>query len=209
MARLMRQAGLKVVSPRKWTTTTTPNDADKKAPDLVKRRFKAKRPNQLWVADITYVPTGEGWLYLAVVIDLFSRRAVGYAMSDTIDRRLTLDALQQAVRSRHPNAGLIHHSDRGSQYASADYQKALEQRGMRCSMSRRGNCWDNAVAESFFSTLKFELVHGERYWTRAQAEASIREYIERFYNTKRLHSSLGYVSPIRFELMAQVTKPAA
>ena len=161
------------------------------------------------MADITYVPTDEGWLYVAVVLDLFSRRVVGLSMSASIDRKLALEALGQAVRLRRPEIGLLHHSDRGSQYASMEYQDALRQYGVQCSMSRRGNCWDNAVAESFFSTLKVELVHDEHFASRAHAEAAIREYVERFYNVERLHSALGYVSPIEFELMAQVRRPAA
>lgn len=209
VARLMSEHGLQARPARAFCRTTDSDHGLPVAENILDRCFKVDAPDRAWVTDITYVPTGEGWLYLAVVIDLFSRRVLGTAMSESIDRRLVLEALRKAVRLRRPGAGLLHHSDRGSQYASNDYQEALAQFDMRCSMSRRGNCWDNAVAESFFSTLKFELVHGEQYRTRAQAEQSIEEYIERFYNVDRLHSSLGYLSPIEYELMAKVTKSAA
>ena len=161
------------------------------------------------MSDVTYIFTAEGWLYLAAMIDLFSRRVVGWATSDTNDRFLALDALYQALRARRPRAGLMHHSDRGSPYASEDYRKALRDRGITASMSRTGDCWDNAVAESFFASLKGELVDHERYATRAAAAASIGDYIERFYNPERRHSHLGYVSPIEFELRSQTAAIAA
>jgi transposase InsO family protein len=166
-------------------------------------------PNQAWVTDITYVWTHVGWLYVAAILDLFSRRVVGLAMSEHIDRQLVLAALDEALRTRLPPRGLVHHSDRGSQYASADYRDALRGRGITCSMSRKGNCWDNAVAESFFSTLKVELVHHEHFPSRPAATTAIREYVEQFYNVERRHSFLGYVSPMEFELMAQTVSLAA
>jgi transposase InsO family protein len=153
----------------------------------------------VWVTDITYIPTGEGWLYLAVILDLYSRRIVGWAMSDRLTRQLALDALGMALARRQPAPGLLHHSDRGSQYASGDYQTALGRQGIVGSMSRRGDCWDNAVAESFFATLKVELVHDALWPTRAAARTALFDYIEVFYNQQRRHSSLGFLSPLAFE----------
>jgi len=155
-----------------------------------------------------YLWTREGWLYLVVILDLFSRRVVGWAMHDRITQQLTLDALTMALRHRQPGAGLLHHSDRGSQYAAGDYQAVLAAHGVVCSMSRRGNCWDNAVAESFFSTLKIELVHDADWATHAAARADVAQYLEIFYNTQRMHSVLGYVSPVAFERQHE-EKPAA
>ena len=168
-------------------------------PKLLARRFAVARPNTAWVTDMTYIWTLQGWLYLAVIIDLFSRRVVGWSMSERIDRKLALDALSMALAQRRPPRGLIHHSDRGSQYASGDYQGLLAQHGLRGSMSRRGDCWDNAVAESFFATLKLELVYQVQWPTRAAARTAIFEYLELFYNRRRRHSSLGYRSPAEFE----------
>jgi putative transposase len=165
-------------------------------------------PNKVWVSDITYIWTREGWMYLAAILDLFSRRVVGWSMEPYIDRTLALDALGMALRTRRPEPGLLHHSDRGIQYASGDYQKLLDEHGIDCSMSRKGDCWDNAVAESFFSTLKAELVHRVDYITRSQARASVFEYIEAFYNPRRRHSVLGYVSPVHHEAAA-TWKPLA
>jgi transposase InsO family protein len=179
------------------------------ADNLLSRHFSPAKPNCTWATDITYVATRQGWLYLAVVLDLFSRQVVGWAMGPTIDRQLVLGALDMALKSRKPPRGLLHHSDRGSQYASADYQRALEQRGIRCSMSRKGNCWDNAVVESFFSSLKMELVHEANFTTREQAQAALFEYIEVFYNRKRRHSSLGYLSPVEYERSVLPTELAA
>jgi len=173
------------------------------------RQFEAKGPNQKWAADFTYVWTGEGWLYLAVVLDLFSRMVVGWSMSEHIDTKLVLGALEMALEGRHPPQGLIHHSDRGSQYASAEYRQALASRGIQCSMSRKGNCWDNAVVESFFSSLKQELVYTTAFDTRHQARAELFEYIEVFYNRKRRHSSLGYMSPRDYERAALPDRLAA
>ena len=161
--------------------------------------FTAELPNQKWATDITYILTGEGWLYLAGVIDLCSRMIVGWSMADHMKTDLVSDALKMAVDRRLPEADLLHHSDRGVQYASDDYQHLLQSHQMQSSMSGKGNCWDNACAESFWATLKTELVHHEQYATREQARQSIFEYIEIFYNRKRLHSSLGYLSPEAFE----------
>ncbi len=161
--------------------------------------FTVAKPNVAWVTDITYIWTQEGWLYLAVILDLFSRRVVGWSMSAQITRQLALDALTMALSQRQPHRGLLHHSDRGSQYASGDYRKRLAAHGIVCSMSRRANCWDNAVAESFFATLKTELVYESAWATRTEARTAIFEYLEVFYNVQRRHSSLGYLSPVAFE----------
>lgn len=198
VARLMRSKGIVVRRKRRFVPKTTDsNHALPVAPNILDRSFNQTAPDQAWVGDITYIRTSEGWLYLATLLDLYSRRVVGWAMSDTIDRHLVLDALKMAVVNRRPGPGLIHHTDRGSQYASGDYRKALEKHGMTVSMSRKGNCWDNAVAESFFSTLKTEL--SGAFETRAEARRGIFEYIEVFYNRQRRHSSIGYLSPVEFE----------
>ena len=202
VARLMRQNGLRPKTRSKFKATTDSKHDLPVADNLLDRRFDCDGPNQVWVSDITYIWTLEGWLYLAVVIDLFNRAVVGWSMSKRIDRALALDALKMALGRRNPSAGLIHHSDRGSQYASYDYQNALLSHGMLCSMSRKGDCWDNAVAESFFGSLKTERVHQRRYRTRDEARRDIFEYIEVFYNRVRLHSSLGYLSPVQFETTA-------
>ena len=209
VARLMSEHEIEARRKRRFCATTDSNHSLPVAGNILDRRFEADAPDCSWVTDITYIPTGEGWLYLAVVLDLFSRRIVGMAMSDRIDRQLILDALGEALKLRQPGEGLLHHSDRGSQYASHEYQDALRQRGIVCSMSRRGNCWDNAVAESFFSTLKIELVHQEEYPSRMQARRAIHEYVHGFYNVDRRHSALGYVSPIAYELMALASRSAA
>ena len=170
------------------------------APNVLARQFAVAAPDTAWVTDITYLWTQEGWLYLAVILDLFSRAVVGWAMSTQITRELTLQALTMALGRRRPPPGLLHHSDRGSQYASGDYRRALRAHGMICSMSRRGNCWDNAVAESFFATLKVELgVHDTLWPTREHAQGEVFEYIEAFYNGERRHSALAYLSPLAFE----------
>jgi transposase InsO family protein len=164
------------------------------------RDFDVEAPNTVWITDITYLATLEGWLYLAVILDLFSRRVVGYAISERIDRELVLEALRKALVQRPGARDLIHHSDRGSQYASHDYREALDQAGIMCSMSRRGNCWDNAVAESFFGTLKMELLYELPLQTGSATRSAVADYIETFYNVRRRHSSLDYQSPVEFEL---------
>jgi putative transposase len=202
VARLMRKCGIKARRRRKYRVTTDSKHSFPVAKNLLAREFFSAGPNQVWASDITYVWTLEGWLYLATVIDLHSRMVVGWSMSERIDRGLVIDALSMAVGRRSPGPGLIHHSDRGIQYASADYQAALSQHNMLCSMSRKGDCWDNAVAESFFSTLKTERVHHRLYRHREAARRDIFEYIEVFYNRVRLHSTLGYLSPAQFESRA-------
>lgn len=199
VARLMRRCGIAARHKRKFKVTTDSKHDLPVADNLLNREFACETPNRVWVSDITYIWTLEGWLYLSVLIDLHSRMVVGWSISQRIDRTLVLDTLSMAVGRRDPQPGLIHHSDRGSQYASNDYQKALRKHGMLCSMSRKGNCWDNAVAESFFSTLKTERVHHRLYRSRTEARRDIFEYIEVFYNMVRLHSTLGYLSPAQFE----------
>ncbi len=199
VARLMTELGLQSRRKRKFRATTDSSHDLPVAENVLDRKFEVDAPDVAWVTDITYVWTSEGWLYLAAILDLFSRRVVGFAMSNRIDRALTLEALRMAVGRRTPNAGLVHHSDRGSQYASGDYQKALDELGVVCSMSRKGNCWDNAVAESFFATLKTELVYLTKFKTREEAKRAIFDFIESFYNHRRRHSTLGYVSPVEFE----------
>ena len=169
------------------------------APNLLERQFEASATNQKWVADFTYIPTGEGWLYLAVVLDLFSRRAVGWSMSRVMSAQFVLDALMMAVWRRGKPVQLMHHSDQGSQYTSEEFQRLLVDQGIVCSMSRRGDCWDNAAMESFFSTLKLERANRRRYQTRDAARADLFDYIERFYNPRRKHSTLGNISPVEFE----------
>ena len=199
VARLMRVRGLVARRRRRFRVTTQSRHPFPIAPNVLARQFERARPDQAWVTDITYIPTGEGWLYLAVILDLCSRVAVGWAMSDRITDDFTLDALGMALARRRPPPGLLHHSDRGSQYASGDYQKILAENGIVCSMSRRGNCWDNAVAESFFATLKVELVHDATWATRALARTELFDSLELFYNGPRRHSALGYLSPRAFE----------
>lgn len=200
VARIMGELGLEGRRKRRFKATTDSKHDLPVAENVLDRKFEVDAPDVAWVTDITYVWTAEGWLYLAAILDLFSRRVVGFAMSERIDRALVLEALRMAVGRRVPNTGLLHHSDRGSQYASADYQDALDELGVVCSMSRKANCWDNAVAESFFATLKTELVYTRRFATRAEAKESIFDFIEAFYNPRRRHSTLGYVSPVEFEM---------
>lgn len=201
VARLMRLSGLAARKRRRFRPSTTDsNHRHPVAENVLARSFAREAPNQAWVGDVTYVPTSEGWLYLAVLLDLHSRRVVGWAMSDRNDRRLVLGALTMAVANRGvPAAGVLHHSDRGSTYACEDYQQALKDNGFAVSMSRRGNCWDNAVTESFFATIKTEMIHDRRFTTRAEARTAIFEYIEVFYNRQRRHSTLGYQSPTSYE----------
>jgi len=203
-ARLMRQAGLRAVVAPRFRLTTDSKHALPIAENGLARNFGAPEANVKWASDITYLHTGEGWLYLAVVLDLFSRRVVGWSLQASLDRSLVINALRMALGQRCPATGLVHHSDRGSQYASADFQTRLSERGIRCSMSRHGNCWDNAPVESFFGTLKQELVHRCRFATREAARREVFEYIEVWYNRQRRHSSLGYVSPAEFERKALV-----
>jgi transposase InsO family protein len=200
VAKVMRSSGLRGKVKRKFVPRTTDSAHDRPiASNVLDRQFAAEAPNRKWAGDITYIPTDEGWLYLAGVIDLHSRRLVGWSMADHMQTDLVADALTMALARRQPAAGLLHHSDRGVQYASDAYQSLLQESGIEVSMSGKGDCWDNAVMESFWATLKTELVHHEHYATRQQARQSIFEYIEVFYNRKRLHSSLGYVSPETFE----------
>lgn len=212
VARLMRLHGLSANQKRAFKVITTDSNHDQPvAPNLLEQDFEADQPNQKWLADtlalarsagVTYIPTAEGWLYLAVVLDLYSRRIVGWAMSDSLERQLVINALQMALIARQPPPGLLHHSDRGSQYASEDYRALLTKHQLRCSMSRAGNCYDNAPMESFFGTLKTELVHHRHYATRAEAKSDIFEFIEVFYNRFRRHSALAFQSPVLFEQLA-------
>jgi putative transposase len=200
VARLMRGAGLAGRCPRRFRRTTLPADAPAaEPPDLVRRDFRPCGPDRLWVADITYVRTWEGWLYLAVILDAFSRRVVGWALADHLRTELATEALGMALASRRPAPGLVHHSDRGGQYLSAAYIAQLAAREARPSVGRPGACWDNAVAESFFATLKTELLHRAAWPTRQQARTAIFRYIEGFYNHRRRHSALGYLSPQEYE----------
>jgi len=200
VARLMRREGIFVRRKRRFRKTTDSNHKSPIAPNVLNRKFDVALPDTAWVTDVTYVYTNEGWLYLAAILDLFSRRVVGWAASANNDRALAISALDRAVAARRPAAGLVHHSDRGSVYASADYGNALTDLKAIKSMSRKGDCWDNAVAESFFATIKGELIDHEDYRTRASAIAAIGDYIDGFYNPCRRHSALDYVSPIEFEL---------
>lgn len=199
VARLMQTHGIRARRVRRFKATTDSKHSLPVAKNVLDRHFEVDVPNARWAADITYIWTQQGWLYLAVVMDLFSRRIVGWSMQETLERFLVINALTMALRRRRPGSGLLHHSDRGSQYASLDYQRLLRQAGCTCSMSRKGNCWDNAPVESFFSTLKMELIHHRRYRTRAEARVEVFEFIESWYNRERLHSSLGYMSPVAYE----------
>ena len=201
--RLMRRHGIRAIMarPRRVRTTDSRHDLPI-APNLLDRNFIATAPNQIWLADITYIETDQGWLYLAAIMDLYSRRIVGWAMADHLRAELALAALQMAISAQRPSAGLIHHSDRGVQYASADYRKLMRSAGLKASMSRKGNCYDNAPMESFFHTLKTELVHHRHYATRAEATRDLFAFIEGFYNRTRRHSAIGFISPIEMELKA-------
>lgn len=197
--RTMRALGLQGRKRRRSRVTTKANPAHPVAANLLDRDFKADRPNQRWVTDISYVWTDEGWCYLAVILDLFSRAVVGWSLDTTLTTQLPLRALDMAVRRRIPGSSLLHHSDRGCQYTSQEYRRPLADLGIEVSMSRKGNCWDNAVAESFFSTIKLELVYDRRWATRLELRTAVFDYIEVFYNRQRLHSTLGYKSPVQFE----------
>jgi len=201
VARLMRQHRIHARRKRSYKRTTQSNHSYPVAPNKLNRQFQVSAPNQVWVSDITYVATAEGWLYLAVILDLYARRIVGWSMQATLKRQLVLEALGMAIKQRRPQPGLLHHSDRGSQYASHDYRAVLVDNNIDVSMSRRGNCYDNAVAESFFGSLKTECIRGGVYSSRRQAKLALFDYMEVFYNRQRLHSTLGYVPPAEFERM--------
>ena len=202
VCRLMKKAGIRSRVKRKYRATTDSRHSLPIAPNWLERKFEARAPNEVWSGDITYIWTWEGWLYLAVVIDLYSRKIVGWAVSPLINTRLTLEALNQAIRNRRGGAKRMFHSDRGSQYAAEDFRKVLAQSGIVQSMSRKGNCYDNAVTESFFHSLKTEWLSFLRFETRQQARSAVFEYIEMFYNSQRRHSSLGFLSPAKFEQLA-------
>lgn len=200
VAKIMRSNGWRARAAKKFKATTNSNHQLPIAPNLLQQNFLAYQPNEKWVSDITYVWTEEGWLYLAAVMDLYSRKVVGWALSERMTKQLVIDALQMAVWSRKPPRGLILHSDRGSQYCSHDYQKLLTLHGLVCSMSKRGDCYDNAAMESWNHSFKVEAIHGEKFATRAVAKNHVFEYIEIYYNRKRLHSMIGYQSPELFEV---------
>jgi putative transposase len=206
--RLMRENGLQARRKRRFRRTTDSRHSLPIARNVVARRFRVAAPNRVWVTDVTAIWTLQGWLYLAAMLDLYSRRVVGWAISESNDTMLALKALQRALRARRPAAGLVHHSDRGSPYASAEYRAALSRSGIVASMSRKGDCWDNAVAESFFATLRAELVDHEQYATQQAAINSIAEYIENFYNIERRHSFLGHLNPIELELRSRFPQAA-
>jgi putative transposase len=201
VARLMRENSIAAKQKKKYKATTDSNHTLPVAPNILERDFEASGPNQKWLADISYIPTREGWLYLAAVLDLYSKLIVGWSMSSRMTQKLVLDALKMAVDRRRPGPGLIHHSDQGRQYASKAYRKKLKSHRMICSMSRKANCWDNAPMESWFHSLKTELVTHKNYLTRMQAKADIFEYIEIFYNRSRKHSALGYMNPEQYEIL--------
>jgi len=207
--RIMRNIGLFSRIKRKFVVTTDSNHTFKIAENILDRNFKAARPNHKWAADITYIPTRQGWLYLAVVMDLFSRKIVGWSMSANIDSKLVQSAMNMAILHRDPDKGLIHHSDRGVQYAAEDFQNLLKDNKIVCSMSRKGNCWDNACVESFFGSLKNEWVKGKIYESFTDGEKDIFNYVEMFYNRKRRHASLGYVSPTVYEEMYEIKQEQA
>ncbi|MFZ2314736.1 MAG: IS3 family transposase [Gammaproteobacteria bacterium] len=202
VARLMREHNIRVKTRRKFKVTTDSNHQKPIHENHLSRQFYAASANQRWVSDITYIPTVEGWLYLAVVMDLYSRKIVGWSMSNRMKEILVIDALKMALLNRKISPGLLLHSDRGSQYAAEDFQQLLRHHHIKCSMSRRGDCWDNAAMESFFHSLKTECVYHERYQTREEAKKSVFDYIEVFYNRQRKHSYLGYKAPEQYEKIA-------
>jgi transposase InsO family protein len=204
----MRLAGVAARQKKKFKATTDSKHNLPAAPNLLERNFEASEPDRVYCSDITYIWTAEGWLYLSVILDLFSRQVVGWSMNNRITKKLVLDALHMAMWHRCPGVGLVFHSDRGSQYCSKDFQKALKGYGMLSSMSRKGDCWDNSVAESFFGSLKTERVFDSKYSTREEGRRDIVDYIEMFYNSKRRHSYLGYLSPKEFEKMMSIEKAA-
>lgn len=199
VARLMKKEGLAAWRKKSFKRTTNSNHNHPVAPNLLNRDFNTSRPNQAWVSDITYIPTLQGWLYLATIIDLYSRKVVGWAMSERLGKEIVISAIKMAIKNRRPSTGLIVHSDRGVQYASNEFQKILKRNKFRCSMSRKGNCWDNAPAESFFSSLKQELMYEDWFKTRQEARLAIFEFIEIYYNKKRMHSTLSYMTPEEYE----------
>jgi transposase InsO family protein len=199
VARLMQAHGIRAKQARRFRVTTDSRHGFAIAPNRLGRRFSVTTPNTVWMADVTYLPTGTGWCYLAVVLDACSRRVIGWALDTQMSATLTLAALEQAVRQRAPGVGVLHHSDRGIQYACTAYRTALTRHGMVASMSRRGDCWDNAVVESFFASLKTERTHEKRYATWQAAETDVADYIDRFYNRQRRHSTLGHLSPAIYE----------
>jgi putative transposase len=195
----MRKDGISARVRKRFVRTTDSSHNDPIAPNELNREFQTEKPNRAWVGDITYIWTAEGWMFLAVVLDLFSRRVVGWAMADNMRKELVMSALDMALGSRELRGKLMSHSDRGSQYTSDTHRQRLKDRRITCSMSRRGNCWDNAVAESFFGTLKNELIYRQTWRSRKEAREAVYEYIEVFYNRQRRHSTLGHVSPVEFE----------
>lgn len=205
VARIMQENELVPRIRRRFRVTTDSSHSFPVAPNILERNFAAAAPNEVWVTDITFLPTTQGWLYLAVILDLFSRRVVGWATSQNVDRHLALAALEMATSTRRLAQGLVHHSDRGSTYAAGDYRKALAASNIECSMSRKGDCWDNAVAESFFATLKREMNGADNLESRAIGTLHVRAFIE-YYNNRRRHSSISYKTPIEFELLNQTKK---
>ena len=199
VARLMKENNIFAKKKRKYKFSTKSEYTGLIAPNLLEQKFKVDLPNQIWVADLSYVWTQEGWVYLAIVLDLYSRKVVGWHINDRMTKELVIEAFLKAYWARKPKAGLIHHSDRGSQYASYEFQRILSKAGVKISMSAKGNCFDNAVAESFFSTLKTELVYNRNFKTKSEAKSAIFEYIEIFYNRERRHSKLNYCSPAKFD----------
>jgi len=204
VARLMREGGLAATIRRRFPRTTNSDHGRPVAPNLLEQKFTADQPDTVWLADISYIATGEGWLYLAAIKDMATREIVGWSMSDSLEAGSACAALRMAIQRRQPPAGLIHHSDRGVQYAGSEYQKILTRHGLRCSMSRRGNCYDNAPMESFFGSLKNELVHRTTFPTRAAARQALFDYLEIFYNRRRRHSGIGFLTPAQaYEQMAK------
>jgi putative transposase len=210
VARLMREAGIRAKKPPRWKKTTNSKHDLPRAPNLVERRWAemATEPNKLWVSDLTYIWTWQGWVYLVVFLDVFSRKVVGWRVDETMEAHVVTDALKMAMARRLPTRGLILHSDQGSQYASNLYRALIEENGFQRSMSRKGDCWDNAIAESFFATIKGDLLDRRSWATRAQVEAAIGEWIEVFYNGERRHSALGNVSPVDYERLTREAQAA-
>jgi len=209
VAKVMRIEGIVARKKRRYKVTTDSRHTECIAENLLQRNFATTAPNQVWVTDVTAIWSAAGWVYLAAMLDLYSRRVVGWATSEHNDTELALAALNRALAQRNPESGMIHHSDRGSPYGSSDYRKALDARGIIPSMSRKGDCWDNAVAESFFASLKTERTEGTSYADYVAVTRDVADYIERFYNPKRLHSTLTYISPVEYELTSAARKVAA